>query len=163
MKKLLVSCMVCLCAGVAMAQLPVKGAQTGMEAFAKGAGAMGKTSVQIPLIEMRVQQATEVLLAQSAQAGKQMVEASAALKHLTADQQIALNVHGLAASFDPTAFNYSLEGLSQAQIDQLKEAMLAKENELIATRATILERQIPLMSQYAPYMEEEIGKAFRQS
>ncbi|MBR4682409.1 MAG: hypothetical protein IKP06_03805 [Elusimicrobiaceae bacterium] len=160
MKKLLVSCMMCLCAGAAMAQVPVKAAETGVEALAAGASTAGKLGIQIPLVEMRIQQVTAAVLAKSAQAGKNMVQAAAVLKHLTPEQQMALNVRGLAASFDPLAFNYSLEGLSQEQIEKLKESLLAQENELIATRATILERQLPLLSQYAPYMKEEIAKAF---
>lgn len=160
MKKLLMVCIMSLSAAVALAQAPAKVAKQGAGALVKGVSPAGKIAIEIPLIEMRVQDAVESVLAQSALAGEKIVQASAAMKHLTADQQTVLNVRGLAASFDPVAFNYSVEGLSETQVQQLKDAMLAQENELIATRATILGRTIPQMVQYAPYIKEEIAKAF---
>ena len=159
MKKLLLVCVMSLSASVALAQVPAKVVKQGAEALVKGVSPAGKMAIEIPLIEARVQEAVEGVLAQSAYAGEKMVQASTTLKHLTADQQTALNVRGLAASFDPAAFNYATEGLSETQAQQLKEGMLAKENELIAIRATILERTIPQMVQYAPYIKGEIAKA----
>ena len=158
MKKLLVSCIVCLCAGVAMGQGSVssviKGTQ-GVAEITQGVGQLGK--VTVPLVERKM---AAVALGQSQVAGYAMTEAYAAMRKLTPTQHSLLGVHGVAAELDPAVLGVSTEQMAQNS-EQMLRAVLVEENSLIVTLAKLLEADMSLAYQYVPTIEEDLARALK--
>lgn len=156
MKKLLAICMVYLCAGVAMGQVPevIDGAGKAMTGATKGVSQLGK--LNIPLVERALVQVVE---SAAPLAGEAMTETYVAMGKLTSDQQALLGVPGVAAQLDLAALGLPAERI--AENPQLLRAVLTEENQKIAVRASLLQVDMSWAYQHAPTIEQALARALK--
>ncbi len=161
MKKLLVSCMVCLCAGAAMAQVPVKVAETGVEALAAGASTAGKLGVQIPLIS-RAAITSWVSQADTPQQVREaFLEATRAMSGLTEEQKALMGVNGAAVYFKPDNAFGKFNLRYSAEVSERMNYLLLKENQQIIERAAQLRQDVALAQENAQLVRQAMTSAIR--
>ena len=154
MRKIVMLCVMCLCGGIAMGQLP-EVIEKSAEALVEGA--VKDVVIQIPLIVPSAVEITGVAV----NAETSFAKASKAVASLTATQRTLLGVSGISVVSVPEAFGHPLEGVSAVDAARLTLALAEQENQDVVRRVDWLKEDILHAKQYADHVRAQISDAIK--